>query len=347
MKTIRLGTRGSALALWQANFVKSSLENIGISTELVIISSHGDRDHSGPIARLGAQGVFTREIQKELLEEKIDLAVHSMKDLPTETPEELLLAAVPLRGDTRDVLVSSKFHALAEIRSGARIGTGSLRRKNQLIHLFQILAEQEPNRTEFWHDIEITDIRGNVDTRIRKLENGEFDAILLAAAGLQRLGFADRIAGYLTPPDFLPAVGQGALALETRKNDAETIELVRKIDDRKSRLGVIAERAMLQRLEGGCIAPIGAFSQWSEEENSLTLSGRILSLDGKKRFDAQANVRLSDDQSPSDDLSAVQINSGQQEEEKVRQLGIEVAEKLLEQGASKIIAELNEKRMTL
>ena len=342
MKTVRLGTRGSALALWQANFVKLSLEKIGIPTELTIISSHGDRDRSGPIARLGAQGVFTREIQKELLEDNIDLAVHSMKDLPTETPDALLLAAVPLRGDTRDVLVSSKFRSVNEIPNGARIGTGSLRRKNQLIHLFQTLAEREPNQTEFGHDIEITDIRGNVDTRLRKLENGEFDVILLAAAGLQRLGFADRIAGYLTPPDFLPAVGQGALALETRKNDAETIELVRRIDHRKSRLGVIAERALLQRLEGGCITPIGAYSHWSQNDKCLTLSGRILSLDGKKCFDAENIVCLTDTDFPLNDL-----RPDQREEEIARRLGINVAEKLLEQGASKIIAELNEKRMTL
>lgn len=327
MRRLKLGTRGSALALWQANYVKTELEMRGAEIDLTIISSHGDRDHSGPIADLGAQGVFTREIQRALLDGTIDFAVHSMKDLPTEEADGLFLASVPIRGDTRDVLVSSKYRSVREIESGSRIGTGSLRRKTQLIHLFKKLIEHEPDRTDCWRDIEITDIRGNVDTRLRKLDQGEFDAIILASAGLERLGFAERIAGYLNAPDFLPAVGQGALAIETRKEDYWTIETVRRINDRKTHWGILAERAMLERLEGGCIAPIGALASWSEDGGDLTLSGRILSLDGTDQFDAIRSISLSGS-----------------EETAARQLGVETADLLLTQGASGIIAELNAKR---
>lgn len=308
MKTIRIGTRGSRLALWQARWVKEALEKTGAAAETVVIHTTGDRSASDPIARLGATGVFTKEIQRALLDGEVDLAVHSMKDLPTETPERLTLAAVPVRADVRDVLVGGA-ETLDALPDGARIGTGSLRRKCQLLNRFdsRIIVEE---------------IRGNVETRLAKLDAGEYDAILLAVAGLRRLGFSERIRpeAILAPEEIFPAVGQGALAIEARRDDAETLSIAGRLDDFETRQAVLAERAMLRTLEGGCIAPIGAFS--SIEDGRLTLQGRILSLDGRKRFDAVDSAPLSDAES----------------------LGRSVADKLAELGAGEILEELRRRR---
>src|SRR5436305_191742 len=208
---LRIGTRASALARWQSEWVAARLEERGIAVELVPITTQGDVK-SGPLAQIGGQGLFTKEIQRALLDEKIDLAVHSCKDLPTAEIEGLVIAAVPERESTADVLLCSKASTIQSLSPQARVGTGSLRRQAQLLHL-------RP-------DLIVEDIRGNVETRLRKLEEGKFDAIVLAEAGLKRLGLADGIAHVIPRRDMLPAVGQGALAIETRAGDEQTQSLL-------------------------------------------------------------------------------------------------------------------------
>ena len=231
--TLRLGTRGSALARWQADGVAEQLSARDVPVEIVLISTQGDV-REGPIGQMGGQGVFTKEIQRALLEDEIDLAVHSLKDLPTEPIDGLCLAAVPAREDNRDVLVSREAKALDELPSNSRVGTGSLRRRAQILHQRR--------------DLEILDIRGNVETRLAKLDAGEYDAIALAAAGLRRLELADRVTEYFSPTTVLPAVGQGALGLETRADDDLTVEQVQKLSDASTFAAVTAERAMLAAL---------------------------------------------------------------------------------------------------
>ncbi|MDO5580692.1 MAG: hydroxymethylbilane synthase [Planctomycetia bacterium] len=314
MNVFRLGTRGSALALWQANYVKSALEKQGISVELKIIQTHGDRSRNAPIMNLGAQGVFTKEIQRALLQGEIDGAVHSLKDLPTEPVPGLLLASVPVREEVRDVLVSNKVKTIEELAAGDRIGTGSLRRKTQLLyHLPQ--------------GIIIEDIRGNVETRLRKLDQGDYDALVLAAAGLIRLGQRDRIASYLPVSRFLPAVGQGALGLEARLEDSESIRILSLLDDRKTHYAVLAERALLAALEGGCIAPIGTRTWWEQDDSKdfLGLHGRLLSPDGTRLFEHQERLEI------------------RKAEDAVR-LGEETAQILLKAGGSEIVEDLKRTR---
>ncbi|MDR3233545.1 MAG: hydroxymethylbilane synthase [Planctomycetaceae bacterium] len=269
MKKIRLGTRGSLLARRQADWTAAQLLALGIETELIVIQTSGDTEQNRSIINIGAQGVFTKEIQRALLDGKIDLAVHSLKDLPTDPVDGLKLAAVPKRESYKDAFISLKAETLDGLPKKSRIGTGSLRRKTQLLHKY---ADR----------FLIDDIRGNVETRLRKLENGDYDAVILAEAGLKRLGFGDQIRSFLEPPDFFPAVGQGALGLETRADDAAA-ETAALLSDRDTFIAVSAERAFLRTLQGGCSAPIAALA--AVKDGILTLHGRVLTLDGKMCYD--------------------------------------------------------------
>ena len=298
-QTIRIGTRGSALARWQAEWVAGQLQSAGIAVELITISTQGDVK-TGPIGAIGTQGVFTKELQRALLDDQIDLAVHSLKDLPTEVVPGLTLAAVPPREACGDALVASRFANLNAVPEGARIGTGSARRRAQLLHA-------RP-------DLQVLDIRGNVDTRLRKLDDGEYDAILLAEAGLKRLGLADRIASILPKEMMLPAVGQGALGLEIREEDEPTIQALRPLNDPASQAAVVAERSLLAALRGGCLAPIGAWGR--VEGDQLRLDAVVLDHEGSNRLSA------SDVAEPSDAI----------------RLGTSVAVNLLNDGAAELIA---------
>lgn len=300
--SIRLGTRASKLAMWQSNWVKSQLEKLGHSVELIQIKTEGDVT-AGPLAQIGGQGLFTKQLQIALLEEQIDLAVHSLKDLPTEDHPDLTVAAVPKREDTADAFVSNRFASLEELPDKAAIGTGSVRRAAQLKHLRS--------------DLEIRDIRGNVDTRLKKLDGGNFDAIILAAAGLKRLGLEHRIAHFFEPDQLLPAVGQGALGLETRKFDIATVSIVRQLSDPDSYHRAFAERSMLKTLFAGCLAPVGASTTAVSVNGSsrLTLTGVVLSIDGTERLQSTDTMPL----------------------EESSKLGKMVANQLLEQGADRLL----------
>jgi hydroxymethylbilane synthase len=265
---IRIGTRASPLARWQAQWVADQLAARGHAVELIPITTRGDIDRDSPIGDIGTTGVFTKELQRALLEGRIDVAVHSLKDLPTDEVAGLALAAVPPRESARDALISRDATPLEALRAGARIGTGSLRRQAQVLHI-------RP-------DLKVMPIRGNVETRLRKLAEAECDAIILAEAGLIRLGFAERITEYLEAPRFLPAVGQGALGLETRWK-GEIRSLIAALDDATSRAAVIAERAFLADLQGGCLAPIGGYGQ-IDSQGQLRLDGVVLSSDGRQRL---------------------------------------------------------------
>jgi hydroxymethylbilane synthase len=264
---LRLGTRSSPLARWQAEWVAARLSALGVTVELVPITTQGDVK-SGPLGQIGGMGLFTKELQRALLDEQIDLAVHSLKDLPTEPVAGLALAAVPERESTADVLLSAKATSLETLPKGARVGTGSLRRKAQLLHV-------RP-------DLVIEDIRGNVETRVRKLDEGEFDAIVLAEAGLKRLGLADRITQVLPRSIILPAVGQGALGIESRDDDEATRRLVAPLDHVDTHQAVLAERTLLLSLRAGCLAPVGAFAE--VRGDVLSLEAAVLNPDGKRRL---------------------------------------------------------------
>lgn len=240
---LRIGSRGSQLALWQAHHIAALLRGQGHGVEIEIIKTTGDRLQEVTFAQVGSKGMFTKEIEEALAEGRVDLAVHSLKDLPTELPEPFALAATPPRVDPRDVLVSVKYDSLADLPLGARVGTSSQRRRAQLKAL-------RP-------DIEAQEFRGNVDTRLRKLAEGQVDAILLAAAGLDRLEKTEWVRERLEPKDFCPAAGQGSLGIESRKDDRETIAAVAFLDNAATRFAVTAERAALAALGGGCQVPIG------------------------------------------------------------------------------------------
>ncbi|MDR0870219.1 MAG: hydroxymethylbilane synthase [Planctomycetaceae bacterium] len=306
---IRIGTRGSKLALWQANFVAGELKKHNIETEIAVVKTSGDAVQDRSIENIGAQGVFTREIQRALLNGEIDIAVHSLKDLPTEPVDGLYLAAVPERGAYRDAFLCNTVEHIEDLPKDARVGTGSLRRRTQIFHrlgnLFQLL-----------------DVRGNVETRIRKLDAGEYDALILAEAGLRRLGFADRICSCLEPPIFLPAAGQGALGIEVAEKNRKSVGnlLNRILLHRQTFSAVLAERAFLRTLQGGCIAPIGVFGQVIEGQ--LTLHGRILSPDGRTAFE----------------------KSGASSVDAPETLGTALAEELLKAGAGKIIEQIQQLR---
>jgi hydroxymethylbilane synthase len=269
LRALRIGTRGSALALWQARSIARALrESTGIEPEIVIIKTSGDKFQQTSFSQIGTKGVFIKELEDALLEERIDLAVHSMKDVPTEMPEGLTIAAIGKREDVRDALLSANGATLASMPQGARVGTSSLRRQSQLL-----LARR---------DLRILELRGNVDTRIEKLKRGDYDAIVLAKAGLDRLGLSTNISEVLPPEVSLPAAGQGAIGIEARAGDAVTLRVLTTLDDAETRSAVTAERSALAGLGGGCQVPIGA---WGRVENGkLLLDVAVLSANGTQRM---------------------------------------------------------------
>ncbi len=272
MNALRIGTRGSPLALWQANHVAGRLRPLAAprGVELVEIETEGDV-RSGPLAQIGGEGLFTKEIQRALLDGRVDVAVHSLKDLPTAPVPGLTLAAVPARGPTGDALVSRRHAGFDALPGGAVVATSSLRRRAQVL-----------NRRP---DLRLVDIRGNVETRLRKLDEQGLDALVLAQAGLERLGLGGQITEILDPSWMLPAVGQGALGLECRADDLPTRELLGRLDDAATRQAVLAERAFLRAMGGGCQVPMGAAAVVSGP--SLTLRAVVLRADGGARIDAE------------------------------------------------------------
>ncbi|MBI2412232.1 MAG: hydroxymethylbilane synthase [Deltaproteobacteria bacterium] len=303
-KKVIIGTRGSALALWQANWVKSELEKKypDIEVSLTKIKTTGDKILDVPLAKVGGKGLFVKEIEEALLEGRVHLAVHSMKDVPTFFPDGLHLRCITEREDPRDAVFSRNKVKLLDLPKGAKIGTSSLRRQSQLLHL-------RP-------DFEILQLRGNLDTRLKKLDDGHFDAIILAGAGVKRLGWADKITELLSPEVSLPAIGQGALGIETPTNDAYINDLVAFFDHPETSYAVRAERALLKRLEGGCQVPIAAYGTLSGE--TLTLKGLVASPDGK--------------------TFVKDVVTGPKEN--CETLGVELAERLLKMGAYDILKEL-------
>ena len=265
-KTLRIGSRGSQLALWQANHVAGVLRNRGMRVEIEIIKTTGDKITEVALAKVGTKGMFTKEIEEALEERRVDLAVHSLKDLPTDIPTGFKIAAVLKREDARDVFVSSRFAGLADLPQSARVGTSSLRREAQLRSLRR--------------DLDVQPLRGNVDTRLRKLEAGEFDAIILAAAGVKRLGREDVVRESLTVEQMCPAAGQGALAIEIRADDIDLEVETAFLDDRAARRTTECERALLRTLGGGCQVPIGAHAELHNAR--LQLTALVASPDGSK-----------------------------------------------------------------
>jgi hydroxymethylbilane synthase len=307
VRHLRIGTRGSLLAKWQAEFVRKQLfQATGVEAEIVIIKTAGDKMQQAPLTQIGGKGVFIKELEEALLDETIDLAVHSVKDVPTETPSRLCFPAVCRRDDVRDCLVSANGATLANLRQGARVGTSSLRRQAQLRHI-------RP-------DLDIRELRGNVDTRLRKVESGEYQAILLAKAGLDRLGLSQRITEILSPDLCMPAVGQGAIAVETRLKDTEAADVLAKLDDAETRTAIIAERALLGALHGGCQVPIGAWAR--VERGELLLEACVCSVDGAQYVKQRATAPP----------------------EQAAQLGEHMARLLMEAGAQTILEEVGRQR---
>jgi hydroxymethylbilane synthase len=301
MTPLRIGTRGSPLALWQAHFVADRLRPLaaGRPVELVEIVTSGDVVRDVPLTQIGGDGVFTKEIQRALLAGQVDVAVHSLKDLPTTFVAGLTLAAVPPRGPTGDAFVSRRHARFDDLPPGATVATSSLRRRSQVLH-------RRP-------DLKLVNVRGNVGTRLRKLDEEGFDALVLAQAGLERLGLGDRITEVLDAAWMLPAVGQGALGLECRTDDDATHRLLAGLDDAATRQAVLAERALLRGLGGGCQVPIGASAR--VDGGRLTLRGAVLPPDGSRRVADQV-------EGPAADAEA---------------LGVRLAELLLRQGARELL----------
>jgi hydroxymethylbilane synthase len=291
MTALVIGSRGSALALWQAEWTRGRLESLGATCRIDIIKTTGDKITDVPLAKVGTKGLFTKEIEEALIEGRVDVAVHSLKDLPTALPAGLGLAAIPEREDARDALVGRR---LADLETGARVGTSSLRRVAQL-------RAARP-------DLAIEPIRGNLDTRLRKLDEGRYDAIVLACAGLKRLGWQDRIADILTPEVMCPAVGQGALAVETRTDGGEAERICRKLDHADTRAAVTAERAVLAALGGGCQVPVGAHAR--VELDRLRLLAVVVAPDGSLVVRRQAEGAPSAAESLGRDLGRQLLDAG-------------------------------------
>lgn len=307
MRPLRIGSRGSILARWQAEFVRKQLFRVtGVEVEIIIIKTSGDKLQQSPLTQIGGKGIFIKELEEALLDETVDLAVHSVKDIPTETPGRLFFPAVCRRDDVRDCLVSSKGTKLANLRQGARVGTGSLRRKAQLRH-------HRP-------DLDIRELRGNVDTRLRKVESGEYEAIVLSKAGLDRLGWSQKITEALSTEISLPAVGQGAIAVESRAKDVEMGEVLAKLDDAETRTSIIAERALLSALHGGCQVPLGAWARL--ERGELVMEAVVCSVDGSQYVRQRASA-------PPDQAA---------------QLGEQMAHLLVANGAREILEEVYRSR---
>jgi hydroxymethylbilane synthase len=295
-QTIKIGTRGSALALWQANWVKSELEKVfpHRSFQLVQIKTHGDRITDIPLERVGGEGIFVKQIEIALLSGEIDLAVHSMKDLPTVLPDGLVVGAIPERADPADVLVSKHNLGLSHLPPGARVGTGSLRRRAQLLH----------ERS----DLDMVDIRGNVDTRLAKLRSGELDAIVLASAGVKRLGYENAVTQRIPYSICLPAVGQGALCIEIRSEAKEIHDMVKSIHHPESAAAARAERAFLRELGGGCRVPIAALG--TVESGILKLEGLVADRDGQRIIRTNTTGKLEEAEHTGERLAACLIDMG-------------------------------------
>jgi hydroxymethylbilane synthase len=307
MRHLRIGTRGSLLAKWQAEFVRKQLFALaGVETEIVIIKTAGDKLQNAPLTQIGGKGVFVKELEDALLAETIDLAVHSVKDVPTDVPSRLSFPAVLRRDDVRDCVVSANGALLANLRQGARVGTSSLRRQSQLRHL-------RP-------DLDVRDLRGNVDTRLRKVESGEYEAILLAKAGLDRLGLSQRISEVLSPEVCMPAVGQGAIAVQCRVKDAEAAEVLSRLDDAETRNAIIAERSLLKAVQGGCQVPLGAWARI--ERDRMVMEACVCSVDGAQCIRQRATAAA----------------------EEAAALGERMATLLLEAGAQAILEEVGRAR---
>ena len=304
-KAIIIGTRGSKLALWQANYIQAMLEEkANVKSELKIIKTKGDKILDVALSKLGDKGLFVKEIENALLDESVDIAVHSMKDLPTELPEGLEIMASPPREDNRDAFVSLEYNSVDELEKGAVVGSSSLRRKAQLLAMRS--------------DVEVKEIRGNVDTRLKKLESGEYQAILMAYAGLKRLGFTEHVKQIFEQSEMLPAVGQGAIAIEARSDDEDVRQALNKLNDEKTLLVVRAERALMKELEGGCQVPIGANAQ--VENGTIHIDALVASINGEKIVKDEA--------------------SGS--EEQPEKVGIQVADKLRAKGAEEILDKIRE-----
>jgi len=301
---IRIATRHSPLAMWQAHFVKDELlkHHPDLTVELLPMKTKGDIILDTPLAKVGGKGLFVKELEVAILEGRADIAVHSMKDVPVDFPEGLGLTIICKREDPRDAFVSNNFKELNELPQGAVVGTSSLRRQCQIRNL-------RP-------DLVIKDLRGNVNTRLRKLDEGQYDAIILAAAGLIRLEMIDRIASYIEPEVSLPAVGQGAVGIECRLDDEATIALLQPLEDRETHFRVTAERAMNLALEGGCQVPIGSYAVLTGDQ--LHLRGLVGSVDGKEIIHKEITGSIND-------ASA---------------LGLSLAKSLLDAGAKEILAEV-------
>ena len=297
---IRLGSRGSKLALWQAEFIQSEVaRRTGRPVEIVRIKTTGDMILDVPLARVGGKGLFVKEIEEALLSGRIDLAVHSMKDVPTDLPAGLEIVAITRREDPRDAFLSARFGRFEDLPQGAKLGTSSLRRQTQLLAV-------RP-------DLKVESLRGNLDTRIRKMEEGQYEAIVLAAAGLRRLGWEKKITHYIPESVSLPAIGQGALGIEIRSDDAATREAVSFLSDRDTAFAVRAERGFLKRLEGGCQVPIAAHGRTSGDE--IVLDGLVGRPDGSRVIRGSRAGTVADPEA----------------------LGVGLAEDLLNRGAREIL----------
>ena len=302
--TIRIATRKSPLALWQAHFVQSRLQQLypQLRVELLPMSTKGDKILDSPLAKVGGKGLFVKELEQAILAGDADIAVHSMKDVPVEFPDGLGLSIICERDDPRDAFVSARFPSLAELPAGSRVGTSSLRRQCQL-------RASRP-------DLQILDLRGNVNSRLAKLDGGEYDAILLAAAGLKRLGLQERITTLLPPEQSLPANGQGAVGIECRLDDDELLTLLAPLEHLPTRQRVLAERAMNRALQGGCQVPIGAYAEL--EGDQLWLRGLVGSPDGRQILHAECRGAASEPEA----------------------LGQALADQLLAQGAARLLTEV-------
>jgi len=304
---IIIGSRGSQLALWQANWVKSQLENLHGNADISIrvITTSGDKIKDVPLSKIGGKGLFVKEIEEALLAKEIDLAVHSMKDVPIEIPSQLEISIITKRENPLDAQISKNGKKLADLPQGATIGTSSLRRSSQLLN--------------YRNDFKIHPLRGNVDTRLKKVEEGKYDAILLASAGLNRLGWSNRITEEISHEIIIPAMGQGALGIETRLGDSKTYNFISSLNHEQTNYEVSAERALVGKLDGGCQVPIGAYAK--TEDNLITLKGLVASLDGKI-------IHKSKIVGPIDDA----INIGQDLGEELLKMGAnEILEKLIQQ----------------
>jgi hydroxymethylbilane synthase len=298
-KKITIGTRGSKLALWQANHIADCIRSQypGVDVSLLHIVTTGDKILDVPLAKIGGKGLFTKELETAMLNGEIDLAVHSLKDMPTQLPKGLLLAAITERADAGDAFISPKYGTVENLPQGAKVGTSSLRRKAQLL--------------KYRSDLTICDLRGNLDTRLKKLETGDLDAIILAVAGLKRLGWQEKITQVLSNAICLPAVGQGALAIEARSNDEEVLEMLAFLNHQETRWAVEAERAYLAEVEGGCQIPIGVYGKMEQEV--LTLEAVILSVDGIRQIRQRISGAPAEGEQLGKTLAQDMLNAGGRE----------------------------------